>query len=119
MLDSKGAVVSTLQIGVVLNPLTGNEPNELNPDDFTVTYPDGTTATIDLTNNAINNILYTLNNDTDGQGYDPNYNDIGIVFSSEDYVLCVMTECKDEGKAHQIIGEVSRMIYEYVESNYA
>ena len=47
------------------------------------------------------------------------YNDIGIVFSSEDYVLCVMTECKDEGKAHQIIGEVSRMIYEYVESNYA
>ena len=47
------------------------------------------------------------------------YNDIGIVFSSEDYVLCVMTECKDEGKAHQIIGEVSRMIFEYVESNYA
>ena len=47
------------------------------------------------------------------------YNDIGIVFSSEDYVLCVMTECTSEEKAHQIIGEVSRMIYEYVESNYA
>ena len=87
MLDSKGAVVSTLQIGVVLNPLTGNEPNELNPDDFTVTYPDGTTATIDLTNNAINNILYTLNNDTDGQGYDPNYNDIGIVTTMTDELV--------------------------------
>ena len=84
MLNGNGAVVSTLQIGVVLNPLTGNEPDELNPDDFTVTYPDGTTATIDLTNNAINNILYTLNKDTEGQGYDPDYNDIGIVTTMTD-----------------------------------
>ncbi|MBR5973578.1 MAG: serine hydrolase [Clostridiales bacterium] len=47
------------------------------------------------------------------------YNDVGIVFASEDYVLCVLTECGDEETAHQIIGEVSRMIYAYVESNYA
>ena len=84
MLDSKGAVVSTLKIGVVLNPLTGDEPDELNPENFTVTYPDGTTATIDLTNIAINNILYTLNKDTEGQGYDPDYNDIGIVTTMTD-----------------------------------
>ena len=84
LVDGNGAVVSTMTIGVVLNPLTGDEPDELNPDDFTVTYPDGTTATIDLTNNAINNILYTLNNDTEGQGYDPEYNDIGIVTTMTD-----------------------------------
>lgn len=46
-------------------------------------------------------------------------NDIAIVFGTEDYVLCVMTESGDEQKAHNIIGEVSRMVYEYVESNYA
>lgn len=47
------------------------------------------------------------------------YNDIAIVFSSEDYVLCVMTESGSEENAKKIIGEVSRMVYEYVESNYA
>lgn len=87
VVNGNGAVVSTLTIGVVLNPLTGDEPDELNPDDFTVTYPDGTTATINLTNNAINNILYTLNNDTEGQGYDPEYNDIGIVTTMTDEVV--------------------------------
>ena len=47
------------------------------------------------------------------------YNDIGIVFASEDYVLCVMTESGSEEQAKKIMGEVSRMVYEYVESNYA
>ena len=46
------------------------------------------------------------------------YNDAGIVFSTEDYVLCVLTESGDEPQAKKIIGEVSRMVYEYVESNY-
>ena len=46
-------------------------------------------------------------------------NDVGIVFGTEDYVLAVMTESGDAKAAQQIIGEVSRMIYEYVESNYA
>ena len=46
------------------------------------------------------------------------YNDVGIVFSSEDYVLCVMTESGSEEQAKKIIAEVSRMVYEYVESNY-
>lgn len=47
------------------------------------------------------------------------YNDVGIVFGTEDYVLCVMTESGDGNKAKEIIGEVSKMVYEYVESNYA
>ncbi len=47
------------------------------------------------------------------------YNDVGIVFASEDYVLCVMTESGDPPKAKEIISEVSKMVYEYVESNYA
>ncbi len=47
------------------------------------------------------------------------YNDIGIVFASEDYVLCVMTESGSGEQAKKIISEVSRMVYEYVESNYA
>ena len=84
MVDGNGAAASTVVIGTVLNPLTGDEPENLNPDDFTVTYPDGTTATVDLTNNTINNILYTLNNETEGQGYDPDFNDIGIVTTMTD-----------------------------------
>ena len=46
-------------------------------------------------------------------------NDVGIVFATEDYVLCVMTESGDTPKAKEIIAEVSRMVYAYVESNYA
>lgn len=46
-------------------------------------------------------------------------NDVAIVFASEDYVLAVMTESGDSDKAqNQIIGEVSRMVYEFVESNH-
>ena len=54
-------------------------------------------------------------------GFNPSYgayNDVGIVFGSEDYVLCVMTESGNGEQAKKIIGEVSRMVYEYVESNY-
>ncbi len=46
-------------------------------------------------------------------------NDVGIVFGTEDYVLAVMTESGNALTAQQIIGEVSKMIYDYVESNYA
>ena len=54
-------------------------------------------------------------------GFNTSYfanNDVAIVFASEDYVLAVMTESGDANQAQQIIGEVSRMVYEYVESNY-
>ena len=51
--------------------------------------------------------------------HDFSYNDLGIVFGTEDYVLCIMTESGDASKAQSIMGEVSRMVYEYVESNYA
>ncbi|MBR3056386.1 MAG: serine hydrolase [Clostridiales bacterium] len=47
------------------------------------------------------------------------YNDLGIVFGTEDYVLAVMTESGDGSAAKGIIGEVSKMVYEYIESNYA
>lgn len=55
-------------------------------------------------------------------GFNPplnTYNDVGIVFGTEDYVLCVLTESGSEDKSHEIIAEVSKMVYEYVESNYA
>lgn len=47
------------------------------------------------------------------------FNDIAIVFGTEDYVLCIMTESGSEQKAKEIMGEVSKMVYEYVESCYA
>ena len=47
------------------------------------------------------------------------YNDIGIVFGTEDYVLALMTESGDASRAQSIMGEVSKMVYEYIESNYA
>lgn len=47
------------------------------------------------------------------------YNDLAIVFGTEDYVLAVMTESGDANAAKNIIGEVSKMVYEYIESNYA
>ena len=47
------------------------------------------------------------------------YNDLGIVFGTEDYVLALMTESGDAVRAKSIMGEVSKMIYEYIESNYA
>ena len=46
-------------------------------------------------------------------------NDVAIVFGTEDYVLCVMTESGDASQAQNAIAEVSKMVYEYVESNYA
>ena len=55
-------------------------------------------------------------------GFNTSYfanNDVAIVFASEDYVLAVMTESGDANQAQQIIAEVSRMVYAYVESNYA
>lgn len=50
-------------------------------------------------------------------GYNTAYathNDLGIVFGTEDYVLCVMTESGSETQAKDTIAEVSRMIDEYI-----
>ena len=79
MTDSLGVVTDSLTIGVPLTPLTGDEPEILNPDDFTVTNPDGSTATIDLSGAAVNNIYYTLPESTDGQGYDAESNTISVI----------------------------------------
>lgn len=42
-------------------------------------------------------------------------NDVAIVFGQEDFVLCVMSETFDEAKARANIGEVSRMVYDYIQ----
>ena len=75
---------SSITIGTPLNPLTDNGDGTLNPDDFTTTNPDGTTQTADLTNTNINDILYTLPETTEGQGYNPEDNSISIVTPMSD-----------------------------------
>ena len=75
---------SSIIIGTPLNPLTDNGDGTLNPDDFTTTNPDGTTQTADLTNTNINDILYTLPETTEGQGYNPEDNSISIVTPMSD-----------------------------------
>jgi beta-lactamase class A len=42
-------------------------------------------------------------------------NDVGIVFASEPYVLCVLTEMASATAGRQVQADVSRIIYEYVE----
>ncbi|MDD3959755.1 MAG: class A beta-lactamase-related serine hydrolase [Oscillospiraceae bacterium] len=42
------------------------------------------------------------------------YNDVAIVFGTEDYILCVMTESGNAETAKQIIAEVSRMVGNYI-----
>lgn len=79
MTDSLGIVADTLTVGPPLQPLTGDENETLNPDDFTTANPDGSTATVDLTSANVNNIFYTLPEGTDGQGYDPETNTISVV----------------------------------------
>ena len=79
MTDSLGVAADTITVGTPLKPLQGDENETLNPDDFTVTNPDGSTATVDLTSANVNNILYTLPEGTDGQGYDPETNTICVV----------------------------------------
>ena len=79
MTDSLGVVADTVTVGTPLKPLQGDENETLDPDDFTVTNPDGSTATLDLTSANVNNILYTLPEGTEGQGYDPETNTISVV----------------------------------------
>ncbi|MEA4889269.1 MAG: serine hydrolase [Clostridiaceae bacterium] len=39
-------------------------------------------------------------------------NDVGIVFTSEPFVLCVMTEMASAAKAHEIQADIARIFYE-------
>lgn len=55
-------------------------------------------------------------------GFNPAYgtnNDVGIVFAQEDYVLCVMTESTDGAAAQDIIGQVSRLVSDYLTACYS
>jgi beta-lactamase class A len=42
-------------------------------------------------------------------------NDVGIVFASEPYVLCVMTEMASAEAARKVQADVSKIIYEFIE----
>lgn len=79
MTDSLGVVADTITVGVPLEPIKSDDKEELNADDFTVTNPDGSTATVDLSSTNVNNIYYTLPESTEGQGYDPETNTISVV----------------------------------------
>ena len=55
-------------------------------------------------------------------GFNPSYgsnNDVGIVFAQEDYILCVMTESGDGAKAQDLIGQVSKLVSDYITSCYS
>lgn len=45
-------------------------------------------------------------------------NDVGIVFGTEDYVICVMTETGGAVTAQENIGAVSKMVADYIDSCY-
>ena len=50
-------------------------------------------------------------------GFNPAYgsnNDVGIVFAQEDYVLCVMTESGSDAQAQVVIGQVSKLVSDYI-----
>ena len=79
MTDSLGAVADTITVGTPLKPIQNDDKEELNADDFTVTNPDGSTATLDLTSANVNDIYYTLPESTEGQGYDPETNTINVI----------------------------------------
>ncbi len=41
-------------------------------------------------------------------------NDVGIVFTTEPFVLCVMTEMADAGRAHQLQADITALFYDCV-----
>ncbi len=43
-------------------------------------------------------------------------NDVGIIFASEPFVLCVMTDTPSQERGRRALAEVSRIIYDYIES---
>ena len=79
MTDSLGAVADTITVGTPLKPIQNDDKEELDADDFTVTNPDGSSATLDLTSANVNDIYYTLPESTEGQGYDPETNSINVI----------------------------------------
>jgi len=44
------------------------------------------------------------------------YNDVGIVFASEPYVVAIMSEDIEHEVASDVIGEISKRIYDFVEN---
>ena len=55
-------------------------------------------------------------------GFNPAYgsnNDVGIVFAQEDYVLCVMTESGSDSSGQGVIGQVSKLVSDYLTACYS
>lgn len=55
-------------------------------------------------------------------GFNPAYgsnNDVGIVFAQEDYVLCVMTESGSDADGQAVIGQVSKLVSDYITGCYS
>ena len=55
-------------------------------------------------------------------GFNPAYgsnNDVGIVFAQEDYVLCVMTESGSDAGGQAVIGQVSKLVSDYLTACYS
>lgn len=46
--------------------------------------------------------------------YEGVYNDVGIVFAEEPYVLAVMSENADQSVASDVIAQISKKIYDYM-----
>lgn len=67
-----GSNAVTATVGQVIKPLVNNQLITFHPEDFIVTNDDGTTQQADLSNYAVNDILYTLNTNEDGEGFDGN-----------------------------------------------
>ena len=70
--QNKQLATQTASIGQVIQPLTEETTVTPNDEDFKETNEEGETEDVDLTNTAIEDILYTLNDttDPDGDGYD-------------------------------------------------
>lgn len=70
--QNKQLATQTASIGQVIQPLTEETTVTPNDEDFKETNEEGETVDVDLTNTAIEDILYTLNdtNNPEGDGYD-------------------------------------------------
>ena len=43
--------------------------------------------------------------------------DVGIIFASEPFILCVMTETGDAAAAHAFTAEIAKEFYDFIETS--
>jgi hypothetical protein len=83
--ETGGEVAYSATIGQYIKPLVNNQTVTFNVDDFITTDEDGNPVLADLSNYIVDDILYTLKPETDGEGYDP-----------EDKSICLLSFFTDE-----------------------